>query len=330
MLADDSAARRPISHRPRPIRTLLTSLLLATAATAMANEDGDAAARHGELSIGGRTRTYSLHVPSSVAGRRDPLALVVALHGGGGNGDANEQQTGFNALADREGFIVVHPDGTGPARLLLNAFGKGRLYTWNAGSCCGYAVEHGIDDVAYLRALVKTLQQRYPIDPRRIYATGLSNGGMMSYRLACEASDVFAAIGVVSGAQTSAGCQPAQPVSVIHFHGTADQNVPLAGGIGAKALDKQAKPPVMDAINFWLRADGLAATPQISARGSIRKQVWSGGSGAEVVLYLIDGGGHAWPGGKQMLAMLDKPAQDLAATPLIWEFFKAHPKSSGS
>jgi len=281
---------------------------------------------HGQLSFGGRTRSYSLHVPSSVTSQK-PVALVVALHGGGGNGDANNVQTGFNEVADREGFIVVHPDGTGVARPLLNAFGKGRLYTWNAGTCCGYAVQHDVDDVGYIRALIKHLQQLYSIDARRIYAAGFSNGGMLSYRLACEASEIFAAIGVVSGTQTSRPGKPSQPVSVIHIHGTSDMNVVLTGGIGAKALDRAPKPPVMDAIHFWIKANGVDATPQLTQRGNIQKQLWTGGhGGSEVAFYLISGGGHAWPGGQQMLAMLDKPSPDLAATPLIWDFFKAHPK----
>ena len=327
MMTNANARNRRPGLRCRGLAGLLAAMLLTLVFPAMAAESMTTGSSRGELSIGGRTRTYQLHVPASTSRSTKPLALVVALHGGGGNAVANEQQTGFNDVADREGFIVVHPDGTGAARPLLNAFGKGHFYTWNAGSCCGYAVEHQVDDVAYIRALVKALQQRLPIDPKRIYATGISNGGMMSYRLACEASDVFAAIGVVSGAQTNSGCQPSQAVSVIHFHGTADQNVLLGGGIGAKALDKRNKPPVMDAINFWIRADGLGTTPQLSEHGNIRKQVWTGGHhGAEVVFYLINGGGHAWPGGKQMLAMLDKPTQEIAATPLIWEFFKTHPK----
>lgn len=301
----------------------VAALSLATAVSADRPAPGDS---HGSLISGGRTRSYALHVPASLDNSK-PVALVVALHGGGGNGDANIEQTGFNDLADREDFIVVHPDGTGAARPLLNLFGRGHFYTWNAGGCCGYAVAHDIDDVAFIRALVKRLQQQYPIDPKRIYATGISNGGMMSYRLACEASDVFAAIGVVSGAQTSSGCRPAQPVSVIHIHGTADQNVTLAGGVGAKALDKTPKPPVMDAIRFWTQADGLNGEPRRSEHGNIRKQLWSGGhNGTEVAFYLITGGGHAWPGGKQMLSFLDKPTQEIAATPIIWDFFKAHPK----
>ncbi len=306
---------------------LLTLVLALSGIDAAHAFDGAVGDSHGQFDYGGRTRTYALHVPVSTNIGK-PVALVVALHGGGGNGDTSAQQTGFNELADREGFIVVHPDGTGRQRPLLNALGKGRLYVWNAGSCCASAVQEHIDDVGFLVALVKWLQSQYPLDAKRIYATGISNGGMMSYRLACEASDVFAAIGVVSGAQTSSGCQPSHPVSVIHFHGTADQNVPLAGGIGAKARDKTPKPPVMDAIDFWVRADGLSGTPQSSSQGNVRKDVYSGGrSGTEVVFYRIEGGSHSWPGGKQLRSFLDKPTQDIAATPLIWEFFKSHPKS---
>jgi polyhydroxybutyrate depolymerase len=300
----------------------LASALVACAApmNAIANDELHT------LDFGGRTRSYILHLPPAISSGK-PLPLVINLHGGGGNARSAMEQTGFNDEADRNGFIVVYPNGTGAPHPLLNAMGRGEFYSWNAGSCCGYAVQHQVDDVGFIRALIATLEQQYPIDRKRIYATGISNGGMMAYRLACELSDTIAAIGVVSGALVTPSCRPAQPVPVIHFHGTADQNVPMLGGVGPKSVDKTPKPPVMDAIDFWVKRDGALAQPQITRLGSITKRVYAAANGsAEVVFYLIQGGGHAWPGGKQMLSILDKPTQEISATQLIWQFFAAHPK----
>lgn len=276
------------------------------------------------IEFGGITRTYIVHPPAG-ADLKKPLPLVISLHGGGGMAAINMRQTGFNEEADRSGFIVVHPNGTDQARPMLNAMGKGFFYTWNAGTCCGYAKKNNIDDVGFIRAVVADLRQKYSIDPKRIYASGISNGGMMSYRLACEASDLIAAIGVVSGAQTSSPCKPANPVSVIHIHGSADQNVTLAGGVGAKAADKEPKPPVLDAIRFWAHRDGAPAQAKSSTTGRVQKDDYKGPA-AEVVYYLIEGGGHSWPGGQRILDALDAPSKDLQATPLIWQFFAAHPK----
>jgi polyhydroxybutyrate depolymerase len=278
-----------------------------------------------QLGWDGRSRSYLVHLPSGYQ-QGTPLPLVLSLHGGGGNAKSNVTQTGFNAEADRSGFIVVHPDGTGERRPLLNALGRGHFHTWNAGSCCGYAVQQNVDDVGFIRALLAQLQSDYAIDPQRIYACGLSNGGMMSYRLACELGDSFAAIGVVSGAQTVFEAKPTQPVSVIHIHGSADQNVTLPGGIGARALDRTPKPPVRDAIEFWAQYNGCGA-PQVSQHGAVTRTLYSGGrGGSEVDFYLIQGAGHSWPGGERMLAMLDEPTRELDATPLLWKFFAAHPK----
>lgn len=278
-----------------------------------------------ELEHAGRQRSYIVHLPPAyVPGQ--PVPLVLALHGGGGNARSNAVQTGFNAEADRNGFIVVHPNGTGERRPLLNALGRGHFYTWNAGSCCGYAVQQQVDDVGFIRVLLTELQRDYSIDPRRIYASGLSNGGMMSYRLACELGDYFAAIGVVAAAQTVYQAAPTQPVSVIHIHGSADQNVTLPGGVGAKALDRTPKPPVQDALEFWARFNGCAPA-QTSQDGKVRRSIYSGGrNGSEVAFYLIEGGGHSWPGGERMLAALDPPSTELDATALIWQFFAAHAK----
>jgi polyhydroxybutyrate depolymerase len=279
------------------------------------------------IPVGGLDRHYALHLPPGANDRR-PMALVVVLHGGAGNGRSAAAQTKFSAEADRSGFIVAYPDGTDQARPLLNALGKPGLLTWNAGGCCGYAREHRIDDVGFLRAMIGEIARSAAVDPKRVFAAGLSNGAMMAYRLACEASDVIAAVGIVSGVVVSKPCAPREPVSVIHIHGSADENVPLAGGIGRKALTRTNYPPVADSIALWAGLDGCQKDPVVTepAPHLHLSDFHACRGGTEVAYYVIGGGGHSWPGGERMLAMLDPPSQAMMATETIWRFFAAHPK----
>jgi polyhydroxybutyrate depolymerase len=150
-----------------------------------------AATTSASIDIDGRTRTYLLHTPPGYD-RHRRTALVLVLHGATQSPDGAERMSGMSALADREKFLVAYPGGTG--RL-------SRVPTWNAGNCCGYALTHKVDDVAFIRALIDKLEHDYPVDPKRVYIAGISNGAMMSYRLACELSDKIAAITPVEGAQ---------------------------------------------------------------------------------------------------------------------------------
>ena len=307
------------------MRLLQYSLLLlfsGVALSAQADNDVDK-----QLDFGGLTRSYIVHTPPGMTAN-ERLALVIVLHGGGGSARSTNEQTHFSAEADRQDFIVVYPNGTDRSRPLWHLLGRPGFNTWNAGSCCGYAKEHNVDDVGFIRAMVKQLEADYPINPKRIYATGISNGGMMAYRLACQASDIFAAIGPVSAVQTVSDCDPQDPVAIIHIHGTADQNVPLAGGIGEKSLDRTPKPSVMATLRGWLHLDGCPSEPQeTQVAQDVTEDDYRGCRGnAEIAYYQVKGGGHAWPGGAQMLSILDRPTQEIDATSLIWNFFAAHPK----
>jgi polyhydroxybutyrate depolymerase len=276
------------------------------------------------MHFGNRDRTYRIHVPARLSA---PTPLVVALHGGGGTAIATVKMTGFDAEADREGFIVVYPNGTDQSRPLMNLMGKPGFLTWNAGNCCGYALEHHIDDVGFIRAVVKQVMSQYAIDPKRIYATGISNGGMMAYTLACESSNLFAAVGIVSGIIADPSCKPAHPVSIVHFHGSADQNIPINGGIGSKAFIKDKRPPVQDSIDFWVKTDGCDAKPQESHDPGLDIKAYGGcRTGTAVTYYVIQGGGHSWPGGDRLSMLLDAPSQAVNATEVMWRFFAAHPK----
>jgi len=272
----------------------------------------------GSLTHAGRARVYTVHFPPAlVLKRRYPLIIV--LHGGGGNRHNAAQMSGMNALADQGNFIVVYPDGTG--RL------EDKLLTWNAGNCCGYALDNNIDDVGFIRALIEKLERDHPINPKQIYVTGMSNGGMMAYRLACELADKIAAIAPVAGA-LNVECKPTAPISVIAFHGTADQHVLFEGGTPIVQADPHPREDksVAYAMNFWAQHNRCAPTPQRDERGNIIHDTYTNcADGTAVELYAIKGEGHTWPGGKSWLGG-DPPTQEISATKVMWEFFKQHPK----
>ncbi|HET9911670.1 MAG TPA: PHB depolymerase family esterase [Anaerolineales bacterium] len=267
----------------------------------------------------GIERTYVLHVPASYDGN-EAAALVLNFHGGGGNADTQIQTSGFSVLADEKGFIVAYPNGSGRQ--------GDKLLTWNGGTCCGYAVTNQIDDVGFVRALIAEVQSKYNIDPKRIYATGMSNGAIMSYRLACEASDIFAAVAPVAGTQNYPHCNPVQPVSVIHFHGTDDRHIGYDGGAGPDSLVDVPFTSVRDSIDFWLNADRCDRTPRTESFEDIQHDVYSNCAyGMAVELYTVVGGKHAWPGGNGPARPGgDEPTQSISATEIIWNFFAAHPK----
>ena len=233
------------------------------------------------------------------------------------------ETTYLNEKADKEGFIAIYPDGTGKKLLMRKGF-----FTWNAGDCCGDAHKEKVDDVEFIRTLLNSIQATLPVDPKRIYVAGLSNGGSMAYRLGCELSDRFAAIAVVSGDFNFESCRPANSVPVIVFHGTADDHVPYEGGVGERSLVKAHRKPVSFAVSYWVKHNGTATVPQKEERGSIVKETYGKGKDdAEVILYTIRGGGHVWPGGvKGKWQGAPEPTREISATDLMWEFFQRHPK----
>jgi len=271
------------------------------------------------LTHDGRDRSYILYVPSSVDWSK-PVPLVFVFHGGTGNAKNAIRMSGFNPIADQNGFIVVYPNGTG-------RLSDDKLLTWNGGTCCGYAQEENVDDVGFVRAIVADLQSLAQIDVKRIYATGLSNGAILSQRLACEASDLFAAVAPVAGTLNFPSCSPTQPISVIEFHGTADQHILYDGGAGPQSLVNVDFASVRDSVGFWTQFDGCNPQSQTNSFDDIQHEVWTGCTGStSVELYTILGGGHSWPGGAGGWPGSDQPTQTISASQLIWEFFAAHPK----
>lgn len=316
------------------VPNLLTLVIaaIATAACAQAPRPIPNAAARASLTPGDHTRTlqvsgskrsYLVHVPRAYDGS-SPLPVVLVFHGGGSNPRAMVEFTGLNDKADVAGFLAVYPSGTG--RLA-------RMLTFNGGNCCGYAQRHDVDDVAFVRALLDDIERVARIDKRRVFATGMSNGAIMSYRLASEMSDRIAAIAPVGGPMGTSTCHPRRPVPVIHFHGTADEFAPFAGGHGAKSLTQTNFLSVDHSIQAWVKANGCPAIPRIEklpdavddGLTATRTTYGPCRSGSEVVLITIQGGGHTWPGREPTPAYLGKSSRDVTANDLMWEFFQKHP-----
>ena len=170
----------------------------------------------------------------------------------------------------------------------------------------------GSDDVGFVLAALDDVETLVRVDPHRVYATGISNGGMMSYRLGCEASDRLAAIAPVAATVVFDGCAPSTPISVLHIHGLADNNVPFDGGLPTKALQATppSYPPVRDGIATFVQADGCTPKPRTRTTGMVTRETWRGCDGRTAVqLVTIADGGHSWPGGVQMAAILAPPAR---------------------
>ncbi|NBP67916.1 MAG: phospholipase, partial [Cytophagia bacterium] len=178
----------------------------------------------GSITVDHLNRTYLANVPANRAD--NSLALVIVLHGGGGSAAQCERSYGWTAKSAAEQFMVVYPDGVASNKPL-------KLRTWNAGRCCDYASQMNIDDVKFLSELIDHLSSRYPINRKSVFVTGMSNGAMMAYRLACEIPEKITAIAAVSGTlMTTQPCQPSRATPILHIHSELDTRVPLAGGTG--------------------------------------------------------------------------------------------------
>jgi len=271
------------------------------------------------LSFGGGERSYLLHVPAAVD-TQAATPLVLAFHGGLGSAAYMPALTGLSDKADREGFLVAYPNGAG-------ALGD-RLLTWNGGTCCGYAQRENVDDVGFVGAVIDDLSARFTIDTRQIFATGISNGGILSYRLACEMADRIAAIASIAGTQNIERCEPSEPVAILHIHGTGDQHLPFEGGHGPESVAGVDFVSVAETVGFWANANRCAGSARIGVTGKVTHTTYSPcDAGTTVELYAIEGGGHAWPGGVPAWQGGDPAPMDMNATDNLWAFFAAHPKS---
>lgn len=296
-------------------------------------------------------RDFILHIPSRDLGRPPPL--VVAMHGAGGNKEGMNQITCpdknldspncLSKVADREGFLIVYPDGTSMGNVL-----GGR--SWNQGGGgtrglrCENACQQGVDDVAYFSSLLDTVAKIVPYDPKRVYVTGFSNGAGMSHRLACQLPQRIAAIAPVGGANQFAGassCTPSRAIPILHIHGDEDRCWPYAGGVGSCVESQQTSGDYVSVAEStvgiagspgWVPRYQCGATPVVDALPDLMsdgtttsRSTYSGcRDGVTVSLLTVQGAGHTWPGGDQYLAesRIGKTSTDFSASTLIWDFFK--------
>lgn len=268
------------------------------------------------LMSGGLTRSGLLHVPASYDASLGSM-LVLNFHGYTSNSAEEVVLTRMNASSDARGYIVAYPDGVGAS--------------WNAGDCCGDAWNNSVDDVQFVRDLLARLESEYCIDPKRVFATGMSNGGFFSHRLGCDLSDKIAAIAPVAGVLgiPRATCNPRRPVPVLEFHGTADPIVPYNGGTPISPVNFGGPVvfrSVVESIAAWrTKNDCLGTGKNIYSQGDATCVDYDTCSaGADVTLCTIDGGGHTWPGGVP-IAILGKTSTDISATDTMIDFFAAHP-----
>ena len=253
------------------------------------------------MELGGLERTYRVHKPVGLAAA---APLVVMLHGAFGDSEQAENSYGWDQLADSAKFVVAYPNGV--------------KQTWNAHGCCGKAALENIDDVGFIAAMVGQISAALPIDTSRVYATGISNGGIMSYALACNSS-IFAAIGPVAATQLDT-CTAPHPTSVIAIHGTNDRLVPYNGGQGASTVNG---PSIPDVNAFWRKID-QCGPPDVTVKAPVTTSTAACADHRSVELITIEGGRHQWPGGNTFLERLG-PAHVLNAAQTIWQFFAAHP-----
>jgi len=307
-------------------RSLLVALLLLSDAALAALAPGD---YEFSMTHQGFRRSYLVHVPPQASDGR-PLPLVLSFHGGGSNAKVMRTYTRMDRSADRDGYIVVYPNGS-------SGIG-GRFLTWNAGNCCGPAALLQVDDVGFALNVLDDVAARVAVDKSRVYATGLSNGAMMAYRLAAEAAHRIAAVAGVAGTMSLQRFAPSRPVPVLHIHSTHDHIARYDGGFAAPATVADTRmfhAPVEDMLRRWLDFDGCplkpAAVETIAAeRGTpdethsaIRRVYRPCRQSVEVVLIQLGGAGHVWPGGIRDYnpELLGTGTSVIDANTEIWRFF---------
>ncbi|MBS0445536.1 MAG: prolyl oligopeptidase family serine peptidase [Proteobacteria bacterium] len=265
----------------------------------------------------GIQRSYRVHVPPSY-NPANPTPLLVSLHGGGGSMDyqASDENYGQISKSNQAGFIVVFPNG-------FSRLPSGKLATWNAGNCCGPARDRNIDDVGFIRQMVANLERQLNIDRSKIFATGMSNGGLMAQRLACEMSDTFKAIAPVAGTDNTKSCNPTNPVSVLEFHARNDDHLPFNGGMGKKSLGSAVTnfTSVPETISRWVQRDSCNPAPKrVLERPGVYCERYSQCRGGTVVeLCVTDTGAHSWPGAGRSRG--EPPSNAISANDAMWDFF---------
>lgn len=265
------------------------------------------------ITVDGLVRNYTLNLPPDYYDSSG-FCLVIALHGGGGSPSQFERTSFLTDKSKASGFIVVYPEGTGIIK------------TWNAGTCCGSAITHQINDVKFISQLIDQLIAVYKINPKKVYATGHSNGGMMCYRLACELSNKIAAIAANSSTMVlTSACNPARAMPVLHLHSKLDQHVVYTGGPG-DGISGVYCPPLDSVLNVFSLKNSCSNPSQVIFSNNLYTfKKWSScTNNVSIQYYLTNDGGHGWPGGLPGGPNSDTPSIAINADDLLWEFFQQY------
>ena len=268
---------------------------------------------NGTITVDGIERSYLLNLPPGYYDSSG-FSLVIALHGGGGSAKQFEITSRLTDKANAAGFIVVYPDGTGAIK------------TWDAGTCCGSSVTKQIDDVKFISALIDKLVSTYKINPKKVYATGHSNGGMLCYRLACELSNKIAAIVPNSSTMVvTSPCNPSRAIPVLHMHSKLDQHVIYTGGVGI-GVSGVYFPPIDSVLNvFSLKNNCSNPSQEVFSNSLYTFTKWSScTNNVTIQYYLTNDGGHGWPGGLPGGPDSDTPSTAINANDLLWAFFQQY------
>jgi len=285
---------------------VITLLFFSTAASAQGRQE------KGEIIVDSLNRSFLVYIP--VAGNMQRLPVVISLHGGLSSGRQMMNAADFRPVADREKFIIVCPDG----------IDRG----WNDGR-----MNKDRNDVKFIDQLITYIVNKYNADSLRVYATGISNGGFMATRLACELNNRIAAIASVAATMgKDVTYHPNKPVPVIYIHGTKDPLVPYNGGLNVRSGAMVYSHEEM--LKLWVAADGCNATPVITSlpdsagdgTSIIKEEYTNSTTGVKAIGYTVTGGGHTWPGGSQYLPKLiiGRVSHNMNACEVIWAFFKGY------
>ena len=279
---------------------------------------------HYSLEHDGIIRKYNVHLPPSYD-ENTPTPVVIYLHGGGGSIRA-AYEDGMDKASDEFGFILAIPAGTGPIPDRLLRWNGG---TWDGAGSHGYAVENNIDDVGFISKIIDEVIKAFSVDEKRIYATGISNGALMTYRLGCELSDKIAAIAVVAAPAMPSNYAPSRPISVILIHGTADPVTPFYGGKGGMGNVSFQAQSAQEMVDFWRESNICPIDFTTSYENGRAKCVSYGPCRNSTVVEFckVEDGGHTWPSGSQY-SSVDRigPVSYDISFEQIWTFFKKHPR----
>lgn len=284
-----------------------------------------------QLDYDGYQRSYYLYVPQSWD-KKTPLPVVFVFHGGGGGARGALYYYELEKKAEEAGFLLVAPNGTGES--------KNVLLTWNVEFGFGFAQKHKVNDIGFVNVLLDKLEKEYPVDQKRIFATGMSNGAIFCHFLAAHPGGRFAAIAPVVGTVGGKDQQeknwhmpprPDMPVSVCLIQGLIDQHIPIKGGLQEKSI---GEPKILmsasDTVDFWVTANGcnsIATSTYDEPMQTTIHHFGNGRNGSEVTAYVIHNMGHAWPGSSRVPGKAsDKPSSAFPGNDIIWNFFSTHPR----